>query len=221
MFERRQFGSRQQRIIFFIGGYRTKIEMYRPLYWMMRLLGYRVYAYVLDPTIVVASQITKYVDQIKAVQRDIAGIVDELPQDTECYVMGNSLGSESALYALKHTPRIEAAVLVTGRGSITEFIWNTNEGSGFKAPYVKNGYDFAQLSKELKPAEPLTDLKLIGNRPVYLCYSTKDQVIPSKNTEVLVKALPAIKVRKYGHGSHLAATIKGLGAFWRWHKLFR
>lgn len=219
MFERRQFGNGRRRVIFFIGGYKTEIGMYRPLYWVMRRLGYRVYAYVLDPKVVVASDITAYVNQIKAVQKDIAQTMSELG-DADYYVMGNSLGSESALYALKHTPQIKSAFLVTARGSISQFIWKTKEGSSFKPAYVKNGYDFTQISQELNPAEPLNDLSLIGERPVCLIYSAKDTVIPPANTELLIKALPKMRVHRYRHGSHAAATIKGLAAFWRWHHFF-
>lgn len=225
MFERRQFGNSRRRVIFFIGGYQTEIGMYRVLYWIMRALGYRVYAYVLEPKTVVASHIIGYVKQIQAVQKDIAKTLAGLPEGIDAYVMGNSLGSESALYALKHTPQVKAAALVTGRGSIAEFIWNTKAGSTFKSPYVKSGYDFTQISQELDPVEPIKDLKLIGDRPVHISYSQTDKVIPASNTELLLKALDSAgityQVKRYRRGGHLATTIKGLGAFWRWHRFFQ
>jgi pimeloyl-ACP methyl ester carboxylesterase len=219
VFERRQFGKDRHRVIFFIGGYKTEIGMYRPLYWLMRRLGYQIYAYVLDPKTVVASDITSYVKQIESVQQDIVSVIDELGE-AEYYVMGNSLGSESALYALKHTPQIKSAFLVTARGSIAEFIWKSREGRSFKPAYEKNGYDFTQISQELSPAEPLSDLKLISDRPVYLVYSQRDNVIPPANTELLIEALSHMQVKRYRYGGHLVATLKGLAAFWRWHRFF-
>lgn len=225
MFERRQFGTSRRRVIFFVCGYQTKINMYRPVYWVMRRLGYRVYAYVLDPKTVTTSHITGYVKQIKAVQRDIAGVLKSLPADMPAYVMGNSLGSESALYALKHTPQLRAAALVTTRGSIAEFIWNTPAGKVYKTVYEENNYTFAQLSRELAPAEPTKDIELLGDRPVCVYYSTPDVIIPASNTELLIEALDAARsnyrVKHYAWGGHFASTFKGLGAFWRWHRFFR
>lgn len=220
MFERRQFGTSQRRVIFFVGGYKTRISTYRPLYWVMQLLGYRVYAYVLDPKTVVASHITAYVNQVKAVQQDVASLLNELPNDCRVYVMGNSLGSETALYALKHTQQIRAAFLVTARGSIAEFIWHSPAGSAFKPPYVKNGYSFEQLSAEVQPVEPLRDINLIGDRPIYLLYSARDTIIPASNTQQLT-SLSAVITHRYRYGDHLLTTVRGLAAFWRWHRFFK
>lgn len=220
MFERRQFGSSRRRVIFFIGGYRTSIGTYLPAYWLMRLLGYRVYAYVLDSQTVVSSNIMAYVGQIEAIQQDIAATLKTLPEDMPAFTMGNSLGSESALYALKHTPQLRAAALVTVRGSIARFIWKSPAGKSFKPAYVNNNYDFTRLSQELSPVEPLKDMGLLDGRPVYLIYSQKDTVIPPTNTELLITALPGMKVHRYNVGNHTATTIKGIGAFWRWHCFF-
>lgn len=221
MFERRQFGASRRRALFFIGGYRTSISTYRPFYWLARLLGYRVYAYVLDAERVVSAHITGYVDQVKAVTQDIEVTISSLPSDMELFVMGNSLGSESALYALKHIARLRAAVLVTARGSIAEFIWNTKEGSAFKPVYEQNGYDFEQLAKELRPIEPLQVLDKTVSRPIYLIYAADDTVIPPANTELLIGGVKYFKIKRYRRGNHGGATIMGLAAFWRWHYFFK
>lgn len=225
MFERRQFGNSQRRVLFFIGGYRTSIKMYAPAYWLMRLLGYRVYAYVLDSQTVVSSNIMAYVGQIEAVQRDIAQTLQQLPHGIPAYTMGNSLGSESALYALKHTPQLRAAALVTVRGSIARFIWKSSAGRSFKPAYEHNGYDYTQLSQELSPAEPIKDLELIGSRPVYVWYSQADKIIPSSNTRLLLQALTKtgvqLRVRNYKHLGHFMSAFASIGAFWRWHRFFR
>lgn len=221
MFERRQFGKSKRRVLFFIGGYRTKIGMYTPFYWLAQLLGYRVYAYVLDSQTVVSSNIMNYVGQIEAVQQDIAKTLKSLPQEIPAYVMGNSLGSESALYALKHTPQLRAAALITVRGSIARFIWKSEAGKSFKPAYINNKYDFTKISQELSPAEPIKDMELIGDRPVYVVYSKADKVIPESNTQLLLDALDNPKVRMYKHLGHFAAAFVGMGAFWRWHAFFR
>lgn len=225
MFERRQFGTSRRRVLFFVGGYRTSIAVYKPLYWIARLLGYRVYAYVLDAQTVISSNIMAYVGQIEAIQQDIAKTLKSLPDEIPAYVMGNSLGSESALYALKYTPELRAAALITARGSIAEFIWKTSAGKVFKPTYVENNYDFTQISQELSPAEPTKDLHLIGDRPVYVYYSSVDKVIPESNTQLLVKKFKeehiTYKIKRYSRGGHFATTVKGLGAFWRWHDFFQ
>lgn len=221
MFERRQFGTSPRRALFFIGGYKTSISTYRPFYWLARLLGYRVYAYVLDAERVVSAHITGYADQVKAVTQDIEVTISSLPSDMELFVMGNSLGSESALYALKHIARLRAAILVTARGSIAEFIWNTQEGSAFKPVYEKNGYDFEQLAEELRPIEPLQELDQTTGRPIYLIYAADDTVIPPANTKLLIGKVPNLRTKLYRRGNHGGATVMGLAALWRWHYFFK
>lgn len=223
MFDKQQFGSSRQKVIFFIGGYRTRIATYAPLYWIMNLLGYQIYAYVLDSKMVVASNIKTYVGQVQAVQQDIAATLSKLPKNAKAYTMGNSLGSESALYALKHTPQLKAAVLVTARGSIARYIWRTTAGQRFKPAY-EDTYDFTRLAREVESVEPLNELDRIGTRPVYMYYSDADKVIPVANTKLLIKGLQNadihLKIRHYRHIGHFVAAFAGLGAFWRWHRFF-
>lgn len=221
LFDRRTYGKRSHRVIVFIGGYKTNHAVYIPLYAMMRLLGYRVIAYTLDPSTVDADHISAYANQMKSVYDDVVSLIAGLPQDAKIYTMGNSLGSESALYLLKNIPAVRATYLVTGRGSIAEYIWNSPQGREYKPKYLKNGYSYESFVKELQSIEPRNDVNKIGDRSVFLAYALHDTIIPVSNTQLLIDALPGLHTYQYKRGNHLAAAVKGLGAFWRWHQFYK
>jgi pimeloyl-ACP methyl ester carboxylesterase len=225
LYHRRQFGKSNKRVIFFFCGWMTKYWIYLPLFPIMVACGYRVYVYELDPKHVASSKTSGYVDQLKALKKDVAHILAGLPNSIKAFTFGNSLGSESAFYIMKQLPQISGTVLNTVRGSTVDFLWDLPYGLPFKKSYLKMGYEKARLAKELLPVEVTTDLELVNNRPVLVYYSSADMVIPASNTEILLHAMQekslSYKVYKGRHLNHFGISTLNHAMFWRWLAFLR
>lgn len=224
-YNRRQFGSTNKRVIFFFCGWMTKYWVYFPLFPIMVACGYRVYVYELNHKHILASDNNKYVEQVKAVKDDVAKVLSKLPESIQAFTFGNSLGSESALFVLKHTPQIKAAVLNTVRGNIADFLWDLPYGADFKARYLKLGYTKDRLAKELLTVEPTYQLGLVAGRPLLVYYSKSDTVITPENTKILLKELDSKSIRHRVYSgkylNHFGISTLNHARFWRWLAFLR
>ncbi len=196
--------------------------VYRPVFAIMTLAGYRVVAHSLAENNILVGDNAGLVSQVNEVIRDVQTDIVRLQSLGTSFfaVFGNSLGSELAMAVAKQTPEVAGIILNTVRGSTSEFIWHAPYAVGFKQLYKSRGYSEAQMYRELKLVEATNNLTSLGKRPVLLYYSKADSTIPPRNTELLITALAASHIvhtlvrNKYL--GHFGASVKNHLYFWTW-----
>jgi predicted esterase len=220
LYTRHVYGWSRRKVVLFVCGWRTSALWYRPVYLMLNLAGYKVYSYEVNALVGASPRITDYVEQVEAIAKDASLAIASQAPEAKIFTIGNSLGSEIALYIMKLQPRVRAAVLNTVRGNIAEFLWTAPSAALFKTGYISQGDYKGSLARKTKNISPHTNLDKLGDRPVLIYYSKPDKIIPRKNTEILISELRRARakytVRRNWILGHFGASVKNFVCAWRW-----
>lgn len=220
LYTRHEYGWSRRKIVLFVCGWRTSSLWYRPVYLLLNIFGYKVYSYEVNALVGASPRIIDYVEQVEAIKVDALAVVAAAGNHTKIVAMGNSLGSEIALYIMKSEPRVGAAVLNTVRGNIADFLWTAPSASLFKTGYVTQGDYKSSLARKTKDISPHTNIDKLGDRPILVYYSRPDKIIPRKNTEQFITELRRAganyTVRRNWFLGHFGASIKNFAYAWRW-----
>lgn len=219
-FVRTTYGWSRRKAVIFVCGWRTSVRWYWPVFRLLNISGYKVYAYEVNTHMASSSNILDYVYQVQAIKDDALALIAAAPPTTHWFTMGNSLGSEIALYIMKSSPQVRATVLNTVRGDTAQFIWTAPSAVLFKAGYVAHGDYKGSLTRKLRPISARYNLDALGDRPVLLYYSRADKVIPRHNTELLIRSMrnagTNVRIKRNWVLGHFMASAKNFAYFWRW-----
>jgi len=227
LFTKRIYGRARRGVIFYFCGWRMPLALYRPVFFVANLAGYRVHAYRLNETHIANADNKGFLKQLQALTDDVKAdaLGFEAAGVSFMATFGNSLGSELALAVAKQVPLISAVVLNTVRGSTSEFLWHAPYATDWRAMYEHQGYTEASLYNELRPVEAVERLDKLSGKRVLLYYSSVDKTIPPHNTRLLIKALAAhhirFKLATNRHLGHFWCSVKNHLFFWTWLSFLR
>lgn len=226
-FTKRIYGKPKRGVVFYFCGWRMPIAVYWPVFFILNRAGYRVHAYSIAVDCITEADNKGFLEQLSAliddVQADVLGFHAQGVEFSACF--GNSIGSELALAVSKSVQSVSTVILNTVRGSTSDFLWNSPYGQEWRPLYERQGYTQASLYNELRPVEATEGLDKLRRCRVLLYYSRADKTIPPANTELLVNALAAHRVKhrivinKYL--GHFWCSVKNHAYFWVWLRFLR
>lgn len=109
-------------------------------------------------------------------------------------LVGISLGAILGATALASEPRVHSAVLILGGADLAHVIWNSVLAIRARARLRREGYTLERLRTELAPVEPLHLLTPEHGEKTFVIGARFDIVVPTEDTEKLIRALGNPKV---------------------------
>ncbi|MCS7301527.1 MAG: alpha/beta hydrolase family protein [Fimbriimonadales bacterium] len=109
-------------------------------------------------------------------------------------LVGVSLGAILGSTALASEPRVHTAVLILGGADLAHVLWESVLAIRARARLRREGYTLEQLRAELAPVEPLKLLTPDLGEKTFVIGARFDIVVPTEDTEKLIRALGNPKV---------------------------
>ena len=130
---------------------------------------------------------------------DVRRAVDWLQRQPEVdpdriALVGISLGAILGATALASEPRLHSAVLILGGADLAHVLWDSILAIRARARLRREGYTLERLREELEPIEPLNLLTSEHGEKTFVIGARFDIVVPTEDTEKLIRALGNPKV---------------------------
>jgi hypothetical protein len=130
---------------------------------------------------------------------DVRRAVDWLQRQPEVdpdriALVGISLGAILGATALASEPRLHSAVLILGGADLAHVLWDSILAIRARARLRRDGYTLERLREELAPIEPLNLLTPEHGEKTFVIGARFDIVVPTEDTEKLIRALGNPKV---------------------------
>jgi hypothetical protein len=130
---------------------------------------------------------------------DVRRAVDWLQRQPEVdpdriALVGISLGAILGATALASEPRLHSAVLILGGADLAHVLWDSILAIRARARLRREGYTLERLREELAPIEPLNLLTPEHGEKTFVIGARFDIVVPTEDTEKLIRALGNPKV---------------------------
>ncbi len=109
-------------------------------------------------------------------------------------LVGISLGAILGATVLASEPRVHSAVLILGGADLAHVLWDSVLAIRARARLRREGYTLARLREELAPVEPLNLLTPELGEKTFVIGARFDIVVPTEDTEKLIRALGNPKV---------------------------
>ncbi|GIV09524.1 MAG: hypothetical protein KatS3mg019_1615 [Fimbriimonadales bacterium] len=109
-------------------------------------------------------------------------------------LVGISLGAILGATALAAEPRVHTAVLILGGADLAHVLWDSVLAIRARARLRRDGYTLERLREALAPVEPLNLLKHEHGEKTFVIGARFDIVVPTEDTEKLIRALGNPKV---------------------------
>jgi hypothetical protein len=109
-------------------------------------------------------------------------------------LVGISLGAILGATALASEPRVHSAVLILGGADLAHVLWDSVLAIRARARLRREGYTLERLRAELAPVEPLNLLTPEHGEKTFVIGARFDIVVPTEDTEKLIRALGNPKV---------------------------
>ncbi len=109
-------------------------------------------------------------------------------------LVGISLGALLGATALAAEPRVHSAVLILGGADLAHVLWDSVLAIRARARLRREGYTLERLREELAPVEPLNLLTPELGEKTFVIGARFDIVVPTEDTEKLIRALGNPKV---------------------------
>ncbi len=109
-------------------------------------------------------------------------------------LVGISLGAILGATALASEPRVHSAVLILGGADLAHVLWDSVLAIRARARLRREGYTLERLREALAPVEPLNLLTPELGEKTFVIGARFDIVVPTEDTEKLIRALGAPRV---------------------------
>ncbi|MCS7208669.1 MAG: alpha/beta hydrolase family protein [Fimbriimonadales bacterium] len=109
-------------------------------------------------------------------------------------LVGVSLGAILGSTVLAVEPRVHTAVLILGGADLAHVLWESVLAIRARARLRRDGYTLERLRAELAPVEPLNLLTPEHGAKTFVIGARFDIVVPTEDTEKLIRALGNPKV---------------------------
>jgi hypothetical protein len=216
-----EFGGAGKPTIYYIVGFRMKIKHFKLPINILRLGGYRVLAFDIDPAVLTSGDpklLGRSLDEFMAVVKADAA------SHTVAGTYGISLGSFFALNALtlSEVPKI---FMNTGGGSILQAVWEMEVLASVKEAFEKRGFGRDTVGREWNPIDVSQHIDRIAGKQMIANASYADEYIPIKTVLEHVEdwQKQGVKARfiVYKHLKHKWLIIRTLFKFRTTVKYFR
>ncbi|MCX7925898.1 MAG: prolyl oligopeptidase family serine peptidase [Fimbriimonadales bacterium] len=109
-------------------------------------------------------------------------------------LVGISLGAILGATAMACEPRVHSAALILGGADLAHVLWDSILAIRARARLRQEGYTLERLRQELAPVEPLNLLTPELGEKTFVIGARFDIVVPTEDTEKLIRALGNPKV---------------------------
>lgn len=223
-FQVKEYGSQHQKVLFMLGGWKTKQFLYALPAKILARKGYRCIVYTYEPSIF-SPDVTRTRESLHAVKDDILQRIEALKakgiKDFSLY--GFSLGSVIGCMAANNEPLITKIVLNTVGTSMAAAVWTwDNRAPGFKQSLVDQGYDLEKLEDAWRTVAPAHNIGNFHAKRVLMYLAAHDVVIPfaqGKQLAAMMRNQEApleLHINKYG-----GHAIAGVFNIYRMKKYLR
>lgn len=171
------FGSPEYPTIHYFTGYGNTVDMYRPHYALLRVMGFRIHAYQYDKAVLNGGDPTLLPSAIDEMQEIVETDSKDYPV---AGIYGISLGSFIGLNILKRTA-IDQAAFNTGVVSVLSTVWDNPYLAAEKQEFQKAGHSWKSMAETWREIDRPDELE---NKKVLLMISEGDKVLspaPSKH----------------------------------------
>ncbi len=219
--EHRVFGSDKRPTIYYIVGFRARISQFLLSIWVLRLAGYRIVAFQVDPSVLTVGDpklLGKALDELMdIVRRDMAG-------RKVAGTYGISLGSFFALNILT-LDGVDRIFMNTGGGSVLQAVWEMPVLLPERQAFERNGYSRQEVGTYWNPIDISQNIHRIAGKTMLANASYADEYIPIKDVLRHIDEWQAAGVKAQiilvKHLSHLWLIVTTLLKFRKTVRYFR
>ncbi|MFQ3611722.1 MAG: alpha/beta hydrolase family protein, partial [Fimbriimonadales bacterium] len=145
---------------------------------------------------------------------DVRRVVDWLQRQPEVdpsriALVGVSLGAIMGSNALAVEPRLHSAVLILGGADLAHVLWHSVLAIRARLRLRAEGYTLERLREQLAPIEPMNHLTPEHGQKTFVIGARFDIVVPTEDTEKLVRALGNPKVFWLNTGHFGGGLVQG------------
>lgn len=183
IFETREYGKKNKKVIFILIGWRAKIW---PLWIVTKILesnGYYCICYFYDNSIL--SPDIKTVANVQLVKGDILDKISNLKKKgyTKFSIIAASFGTLIALLVSNESKDIKKVLLSTSGADPAATVWTWDRVDrkvfkDFKEKLLQQNLTLQKLQKMWKPIIPLYHMDNLQDKKILVCLSKKDKIIP-------------------------------------------
>ncbi|MDO8497456.1 MAG: hypothetical protein Q7S61_02825 [bacterium] len=214
------FGEKNQKVIFFLTGWRGSILQHSLIAYLLQLNGYRVIVYSYDKSIL-SPNTKETATNCNLVKEDVKKRVKELKREgiDTFYLFGNSLGSLLPLMIANEIPKdISKIILNLVSADLAETVWGWNKVkrlAWFKESLVAQKIVLSELKDAWESLSPINNTDNLKGVPILLYNSTRDELISAEQTQKIARKLRGITSVKTitNHNSHKISLISNLLRF--------
>lgn len=179
-FQVKEYGKRNKRILFMLGGWKTKQFLYAIPAKILAWKGYHCIVYTYEPS-VLSPDVARTRESFHAIQSDILQRIHTLKEQGrhEFSIFGFSLGSVIACMAADIEPSVSKVVLNTASTSVAATVWSwDNRAPGFKQSLLEQGYTLEKLEQEWYGLAPAHNIEHFNGKQVLMYLAVRDTVVP-------------------------------------------
>jgi pimeloyl-ACP methyl ester carboxylesterase len=211
-----EHGTQNNKVLFVFGAWKSKTVMYKPLLKDLAKRGYQCILYVPRSDLIAIN--VPYAEIVTASHLAVDDVTARLKhlrkeQVQSFGTLGVSLGTIFAMQSAKFHPEIEKVLLLAPYGDFAEHVkrWATHRYYG---KILRSQPTSQEASGDVLNQVALhTDLELLHNKHVLLCYANRDN---STHTEVAERMLQEFRQHNISveavkvHGGHITGIFKNL-----------
>lgn len=220
-FQVAEFGRKNKKVIFILGGWKTKQWLYVIPATLLKLNGYRCIVYTYDPS-VLSPNVDQTRESMISIRDAILAKIAEMKEQggKDFSLFGFSLGAVLACMVADKDREISKVILNTVGASFAASVWSWDDRMpGFKRSLQSQGYTLEKLERSWHDLAPVHNLGNLGDAKLLIYIARQDKVIPYDQGKRFVAA---VRNKELSHqlivnkwGSH---AVAGMLNFLRFHK---
>lgn len=219
--EYRIFGSDRRPTIYYVVGFRARINQFIIPIQVLKLAGYRIVAFQVDPRVLMAGDpelLGQALDELMQIVRH------DMPGRKIAGTYGISLGSFFALNILT-LDRVDKIFMNTGGGSVLQAVWEMPVLMPERQAFEDNGYSREDVGRYWNPIDISQNIHKISGKTMLANASYADEYIPIKDVlrhvEDWQKAGVKAQIILVKHLSHIWLIVTTLLKFRKTIRFFR
>lgn len=208
-----EHGTKNKKVLFILGGWKTKQLLYFIPAQILAWKGYRCIVYTYEPS-VLSPDVPRTREALHVIQDDIIQRIKVLKEEgiDDFSIYGFSLGSVISCMVADKEPAISRVILNTTGVSLAAAVWSWDDKMpGFKQSLIEQGYTLKKLEQEWYDLAPTNNVENFRDKQVLMYLAINDQVIPYTLGKQLAAQLRTqevlLELITNKHGSHATAGM--------------
>jgi dipeptidyl aminopeptidase/acylaminoacyl peptidase len=177
-FQIKYYGQRQNKVIFFLGGWGQSQRLLLPISKILELFGFYCITYTFDEKFF-DTNLKQTVNRVLRAKRSILEHIKILSQEGnhDFAIFGTSLGALISLLVTNESPHVKKVIFNIPGIDLAESLWNWDRGLlNFKQELQKKYPTLKSLKKALAPINSSVHFDNLHNKELLIYISAKDTI---------------------------------------------